>query len=282
MASGSSGQASRTIFHSRGASAWRDEKSVLNKLRVHPDFVAPFFPPLAKGRRGGWPRHDQSQGLPTLSPFENLSPNHLQHPPHPSRAAGRVVFDFQGCRPTPPWPPLGKADLWPQLFSDVSCIALWISSDKILTRLYSILHWFHKRLEVNVKNPRENQCFQTIIVLSFDSFDNLNKYIVLWKIAARLITVSTSVNKEMWVKLSWQGGEKDRSLASSVDRAQQKHASRNRPSSTVNINFSSPQPRPGLRAPRPERRGCAGCGERGIGNRKRLSRINSSFQDFLY
>ena len=24
---------------------WRDEKSVLNKLRVHPDFVAPFFPP---------------------------------------------------------------------------------------------------------------------------------------------------------------------------------------------------------------------------------------------
>ncbi|MGZ3471336.1 MAG: hypothetical protein ACXWO1_17420, partial [Isosphaeraceae bacterium] len=29
-----------------------------------------------------------------------------------------------------------------------------------------------------------------------------NKCTVLWKIAAMLITVSTSVNKEMWVKLS--------------------------------------------------------------------------------
>ena len=35
-------------------------------------------------------------------------------------------------------PPL-TSDLWPQLFSDVSCIALWISSEKILTRLYSVL-----------------------------------------------------------------------------------------------------------------------------------------------
>src|SRR5271166_5771611 len=95
-----------------------------------------------------------------------------------------------------------KADLWPQLFSDVSCIALWISSEKILTRLYSVLHWFHKRLEANVKKPRENRCFQTVIVCSFSSFDNSNKCTVLLKIAARLITVSTSVNKEMWVKLS--------------------------------------------------------------------------------
>ena len=95
------------------------------------------------------------------------------------------------------WP-----DLWPQLFSDVSCIALWISSEKILTRLYSVLHWFHKRLEANVKKPRENRCFQTVIVFSFSSFDNSKKCTVLLKIAARLITVSTSVNKEMWVKLS--------------------------------------------------------------------------------
>src|SRR5271157_4466757 len=95
-----------------------------------------------------------------------------------------------------------EADLWPQLFSDVSCIALWISSEKILTRLYSVLHWFHKRLEANVKKPRENRCFQTVIVFSFSSFDNSNKCTVLLKIAARLITVSTSVNKEMWVKLS--------------------------------------------------------------------------------
>src|SRR5208337_3418355 len=96
--------------------------------------------------------------------------------------------------------------LWPQLFSDVDCIALWISSEKILTRLYSVLHWFHKRLEANVKNPRENRCFQTIIVFSFGSFYNSNKCTVLWKIAASLITVSTSVNKEMWVKLSLEVG----------------------------------------------------------------------------
>ena|GEM_PF-6944878 len=38
-----------------------------------------------------------------------------------------------------------------------------------------------------------------------------------------------------------QGGEKDRSLARSFDRAQQKHASRNRPS-TVNTNLSRLQP----------------------------------------
>ena len=97
---------------------------------------------------------------------------------------------------------LVEADLWPQLFSDVNCITLWISSEKILTRLYWVLHWFHKRLEANVKNPRENRCFQTIIVFSFGSFYNSNKCTVLWKIAASLITVSTSVNKEMWVKLS--------------------------------------------------------------------------------
>src|SRR5208337_4130908 len=99
-----------------------------------------------------------------------------------------------------------RSDLWPQLFSDVNCIALWISSEKILTRLYSVLHWFHKRLEANVKNPRENRCFQTVIVFSFGLSDNSNKCTVLWKIAARLITVSTSVNKEMWVKLSVRGG----------------------------------------------------------------------------
>jgi len=40
-------------------------------------------------------------------------------------------------------------------------------------------------------------------------------------------------------------GGKDRSLAPLFDRAQQKHASRIRPSSTVNTNFSSPHPRHG-------------------------------------
>src|SRR5208283_580729 len=101
-----------------------------------------------------------------------------------------------------PQPPPPSTELWPQLFSDVNCIALWISSEKILTRFYSVLHWFHKRLEVNVKNPRENRCCQTVIVFSFGSVDNSTKCTLLWKIAARLITVSTSVNKEMWVKLS--------------------------------------------------------------------------------
>src|SRR5271157_5281602 len=38
-----------------------------------------------------------------------------------------------------------------------------------------------------------------------------------------------------------QGGERDRSLATSFHRAQQKHASRNRPSSSVNTNFSPVQ-----------------------------------------
>src|SRR5208283_4695208 len=107
------------------------------------------------------------------------------------------VEDRQGVPPPSPAP-----DLWPHLFSDVNCIALWINSEKILTKLYSILHWFHKRLEVNVKNPWENRCFQTVIVCSFGSVDNAHKCTVLWKIAGRLITVGTSVNNEMWVKLS--------------------------------------------------------------------------------
>ena len=98
-----------------------------------------------------------------------------------------------------------KSDLWPQLFSDVSCIALWVSSEKILTRLYSVLHWFHERLEANVKNFRENRCFQTVIVFTFGSIENPNKCTVLWKIAAKLIAVSTSVNNEMWVKLRATG-----------------------------------------------------------------------------
>ena len=68
--------------------------------------------------------------------------------------------------------PLLWADLWTQLFSDVSCIALWINSEYFLTRLYSVLHWFHKRLEVNIKNPWENRCFQTVIIFSFGSVDN--------------------------------------------------------------------------------------------------------------
>ena len=47
-------------------------------------------------------------------------------------------------------------------FSDVSCIALWISSEKILTRLYSVLHWFHKRLEANVEKPGKTDVFKQL------------------------------------------------------------------------------------------------------------------------
>ena len=42
---------------------------------------------------------------------------------------------------------------------------------------------------------------------------------------------------------SSQGGEKDRSIATNSDHAQQKHASRSRPCSTVNTDSSSPQVR---------------------------------------
>ena len=46
-----------------------------------------------------------------------------------------------------------------------------------------------------------------------------------------------------------QGGERDRSLATSFHRAQQKHASRNRPSSSVNTNFSPAHGAPARRDP---------------------------------
>src|SRR5208337_726579 len=48
-----------------------------------------------------------------------------------------------------------------------------------------------------------------------------------------------------------QGGEKDRSLAPSFHPAQQKHASRNRPSSSVKTNFAACQTDPGRSAPDP-------------------------------
>ena len=102
---------------------WRDEKSVLKKLRVHPDFVV--FPPLRRGGRGG--------GRGTIN--YNVCP---------CLRGGKSRFRFPRLPPHTPGPPS-------------------------------------------------------------------------------------------------QRGEKDRSLASSVDRAQQKYASRNRPSSTVNTSFSSPQ-----------------------------------------
>src|SRR5271157_6193908 len=43
-----------------------------------------------------------------------------------------------------------------------------------------------------------------------------------------------------------QGGERDRSLATSFHRAQQKHASRNRPPSSVKTNFSPAEVQAGI------------------------------------
>ena len=84
----------------------------------------------------------------------------------------RYFFFITNDREMPADQAVLTADLWTQLFSDVSCIALWINSEYFLTRLYSVLHWFHKRLEVNIKNPWENRCFQTVIIFSFGSVDN--------------------------------------------------------------------------------------------------------------
>ena len=74
------------------------------------------------------------------------------------------------------------SDPWPQLFADVSCIALWISSEEILTRLYSVLHWFHKRHEVNVKT-RENRMFSNSYSIFIGSVDSGHECTVLWRIA---------------------------------------------------------------------------------------------------
>jgi len=49
------------------------------------------------------------------------------------------------------------------------------------------------------------------------------------------------------------GGERDRSLATSFHRAQQKHGSRNRPSNSVNTNFSPAQGRGGGRKAKRDR-----------------------------
>jgi hypothetical protein len=42
-----------------GAQPWAGENLVLHKLRVHPDSVARFFPPLRRGGQGGWSRRNQ-------------------------------------------------------------------------------------------------------------------------------------------------------------------------------------------------------------------------------
>ena len=93
-----------------------------------------------------------------------------QYPRFAKPAGGRRVardcLETTRSDPASGVPPGVTTDLWPQLFSDVSCIALWISSEKILTRLYSVLHWFHKRLEVNIKNPGKtmfSNCYSIFI-----------------------------------------------------------------------------------------------------------------------
>ena len=69
--------------------------------------------------------------------------------------------EFRHVQVELPEAPRDGADLWTQLFSDVNRIALWINSEYILTRLYSALHWFHKRLEVNVTKPLGKPMFSS-------------------------------------------------------------------------------------------------------------------------
>ena len=71
-----------------GVRDWRDEKSVLKKLRVHPDFVV--FSPPCEGGAGGV-----------------VAARSITTSAHACEA-GRVVFDFQGSRPTPPGPPFAR------------------------------------------------------------------------------------------------------------------------------------------------------------------------------
>src|SRR5271157_6116732 len=79
--------------------AWAGEKSVLHKLRFHPDFVAPFSPPCEGGVRGGWARHDQSQGLPMLCPSQSF---------RIPLARREESFSLSKARAAPPLPPLRK------------------------------------------------------------------------------------------------------------------------------------------------------------------------------
>jgi hypothetical protein len=66
-----------------------------------------------------------------------------------------------------------------------------------------------------------------------------------------------------------QGGERDRSLATSFHRAPQKHTSRNRPSSSVNTNFSPAQDQPADGAENPRPRQFPGDGDRAIDSNSR-------------
>ena len=73
------------------------EKLVLHKLRLHPDFVAPFSPPCEGGGLGGV--------VPARPVTRSSHALFLSVLSHPSREARRIVFDFQGSRITPPTPP---------------------------------------------------------------------------------------------------------------------------------------------------------------------------------
>ena len=57
------------------------------------------FPPLAKGGQGGWFRHDQSQGLPMLSPSQSF---------RIPRARREESFSLSKAPASPPLPPLRK------------------------------------------------------------------------------------------------------------------------------------------------------------------------------
>src|SRR5271157_5511287 len=86
-------------------SAWVSEKLVLHKLCFHPDFIAPFSPPLRRKFSFSPPCEGGVGGVvparPVTRSFHGLSLSVLSHPP---REARRIVVDFQGSRITPPAP----------------------------------------------------------------------------------------------------------------------------------------------------------------------------------
>src|SRR5271157_2206199 len=68
-----------------------------------------FFPPLRRGGRGGGPGTISHKVFPCSLLFQRIRSWPLTLILlHPSREAGRVVFDFQGSRPTPPGPPFAR------------------------------------------------------------------------------------------------------------------------------------------------------------------------------
>ena len=73
--------------------SWSCTSCAFIPISLHP------FPPLAKGGQGGWSRHDQSQGLPMLSPSQSF---------RIPLARREESFSISKAPASPPLPPLRK------------------------------------------------------------------------------------------------------------------------------------------------------------------------------